>query len=157
MVKCTTCCINVAPPPELTVDSCNSCNSGRIRAGVGQNQELGSGPRARFHSCSAPTVPFCPLPPAFIFGSCPEHSCVIAVAQCRGHTHTHTRLFSPACSIFLFPPAERWGLFTAGGYSCWLNKWAIAGSYYITLPQPLRIEGQNAEKTHMSFPLDFHI
>lgn len=38
-------------------------------------------------------------------------------------------LFSLACSIFLSPPpAERWGLLTAGGYSCWLSKWARAGS-----------------------------
>lgn len=51
------------------------------------------------HSCSAHAAPFCPFPLAFKSGSCPEHSCVIAVAQrtayrvYRGHTQTGTRVY----------------------------------------------------------------
>lgn len=101
-----------------------------------------------------------PLPPVFIFGSCPAHSCVIAVAQCLGctadiHTQVHIRTQTQVLFVCVGPPthptrhytilplppifscllyippaprAERWDLFTAGGYSCWLNKWARAGS-----------------------------
>lgn len=85
------------------------------------------GRRVLVHSCSAHAAPFCPFPLAFKSGSCPEHSCVIAVAQrteCteRGHTQTgthvdghtlaharsrHARLFSPALLYFLISPSRK--------------------------------------------------
>lgn len=91
-MKSTTHCINVAPPPELT-----ETETVVTGAGLGQHRgKTGAGSEAQttVHSCSTPAAPFCPLPPAFIFGGRPEHSCVIAVAQCRGHSCTHTHILT---------------------------------------------------------------
>lgn len=87
-------------------------DQGRTGPAVGQDQGLGSGPKARSHSCNVPAAPFCPLPPAFIFGGHPEHSCVIAVAQCSGrtHEHMHAHTMPPIFSCLLYfpiPPSRK--------------------------------------------------
>lgn len=63
------------------------------------------------------------------------HEPVMTLALTHIHTHQTAYFFllalfsnTPLPRLPHSLPAERWGLFTAGGYSCWLNKWARAGS-----------------------------